>query len=140
MLDQMLKAPQHTGRKPLPPLPAATTGGPDKSSGAGAVPPAAPVVNVLREGTYIVDRVGRLGRSPDGKQAQLLFETDGTSLQDPPLMIIPNIKLMQMEDSVNGQNRRDVRFRISGMLTEYRGRNHILIDKVVVVPDVLDKY
>jgi hypothetical protein len=140
MMSQMLKAPRHTGTKPLPPLPPATSGGSDKSSGAGAVAPAAPVVNVLREGTFLVDRVGRLSRSADGSQAEFLFETDGTTLQDPPLIIVPNLKLMQMEGAATSQGRREVRFRVSGMLTEYRGRNHILLDKVVVVPDVLEKY
>jgi hypothetical protein len=26
-------------------------------------------------------------------------------------------------------------FRITGMVTEYKGRNYVLLDKVVVVPD-----
>jgi hypothetical protein len=26
------------------------------------------------------------------------------------------------------------------MVTEYRGRNYILLEKVVVVPDILDKF
>jgi hypothetical protein len=107
---------------------------------AGLSVPAAPVVTVLREGTFLVDRVGRLSRSKDGSQAEFAFDSDGTALQDPPVVIIPNLKLQQMEDAVGGNTIRDLRFRVSGMVTEYRGRNYILLEKVVVVPDILEKF
>jgi len=139
MLSQMLKAPQQAGKRPLAPLPTTMGGAVDKKSGKGAVAPSAPVVNVLREGTFLVDRVGRLSRSADGSQAEFVFESDGTSMQDPPLVIIPNLKLQQMEDAVTNAIK-DPRFRVSGTLTEYRGRNYILLDKIVVVPDILDKF
>jgi hypothetical protein len=139
MLSQMLKAPQQAGKRPLTPLPTTTGGVADKTSGAGAVAPSAPVVNVLREGTFLVDRVGRLSRTADGSQAEFVFESDGTAMQDPPLVIVPSLKLQQMEDAVSTAIK-DPRFRVSGTLTEYRGRNYILLDKVVVVPDILDKF
>ncbi len=137
-MSQMLK-PQAPGSRPLSPLPEVASGGPDKTSGAGAVAPAAPVVNVLREGTFLVDRVGRLNRSADASQAELVFESDGTALQDPPLVIIPNLKLMQIEDAA-ANSTRDLRFRVSGMVTEYRGRNYVLLEKAVVVPEILEKF
>ena len=137
MLSQMLK-PAATGTKPLAPLPSAASGGADKGSGRGAVAPAAPLVNVLREGTFLVDRVGRLSRSADGSQAEFAFDADGTALHDPPVVIVPNLKLMQMEDAAAAAVR-DLRFRVSGMVTEYRGRNYILLEKVVVVPEILEK-
>lgn len=140
MLSQMLKRPAGGGgNRPLPPLPEAAAGGADKTSGAGAVAPEAPVVNVLREGTFLVDRVGRLERSADGSQAEFLFESDGVALEDPPVVIVPNLKLMQMEDAV-ANSTRDLRFRVSGMVTEYRGRNYVLLEKVVVVPEVLERF
>ena len=46
---------------------------------------------------------------------------------------------MQMENAVQGSNR-DIRFRVTGMVTEYKGRNYILLDKVVVVPDVVQQF
>jgi hypothetical protein len=139
MLSQMLKAPQQTGNRPLAPLPAPSVGAVDRTSGPGAVAPSAPVVNLLREGTFLVDRVGRLSRNADGSQAEFSFESDGTAMQDPPVVIVPNLKLMQMEDAV-ANNPRDLRFRVSGSVTEYRGRNYILLEKVVVVPEILDKF
>jgi hypothetical protein len=41
---------------------------------------------------------------------------------------------MTMEDAVKSTNR-DLRFRVTGMLTEYRGRNYLLLEKVLVPPE-----
>ena len=106
----------------------------DKSTGRGAVVPNAPVLNVMREGTPIVNRVGRLSPGAEGGAAEFTFESDGAALRDPPLLILPNLKLMIMEDSVRGANR-DLRFRVTGMVTEYRGRNYLLLEKVSVLTD-----
>jgi hypothetical protein len=67
------------------------------------------------------------------------FEADGETLRDPPLIVLPNLKLMAMENAVQA-SRRDLRFRITGMVTEYRGRNYILLEKVVVVPDTVQQF
>jgi hypothetical protein len=111
----------------------------DATSGAAAVAPGAPAVTVLREGTYLIDRTGRLTHSADGQQAEFTFDADSQTLRDPPVIILPNLKLMQMESAVGGSNR-DLRFRITGMVTEYRSRNYILLEKVVVVPDVTQQF
>lgn len=86
---------------------------------------------VIREGTYLVDRVGRLTRTPEGQQ-ELTLEADGSGLKDPPLILLPNQKLMLMERYVRNSSR-DLKFRITGMVTEYHGRNYILLEKMVVV-------
>lgn len=140
LLGEMLDPPagqQPAGGRPLPaPEDAPKT---DATSGDGAVKPAAPTVGLMREGTFIVDRVGRLTRAPDGGAAEFTFEADGQALQDPPVVIIPNQKLMSMEDAVRGANR-DLRFRITGQVTEYRGRNYVLLEKVIVVPEVTQQF
>jgi hypothetical protein len=144
VLGQMLKPPSRPGtaagessgqalRKPETPPET------DANSGKGAVQPGAPAVTVLREGTYLVDRLGRLTRSADGSTAEFTFESDGAALQDPPVVIVPNLKLMAMEDAANAINR-DLRFRITGMVTEYRGRNYVLLEKAVVVPDATQQF
>jgi hypothetical protein len=76
-----------------------------------------------------------LSHTPDGQQAIFTFDTDGTTLADPPMIILPNLKLLSMENAVTGQSK-DVHFRVSGKITEYKGRNYILLDKAVVVADV----
>ena len=125
MLGQMLK-PTTNPARPLPPV--ADRPVQDKSSGSGAVKPDAPPVNVLREGTFIVDRLCRLTHTDTG-QAELTFESDGKALRDPPILILPNLKLMQMEDGI-AVSSADLKFRVTGMVTEYRGRNYVLLEKV----------
>lgn len=126
-----LLAPSSPGGQPLRP-----TAGPqtDKTSGVNAVAPGAPSLNVLREGTLIVDRVGRIQKSPNGQQLEFVFDSDGKSMQDPPIILLPNLKLMAIENELSRSDR-ELKFRISGSVTEYRGRNYILLDKVVVLPD-----
>jgi len=98
-----------------------------------AVSPAARPQPLIREGEYVRDRVGRLARAADGSW-EFVFEADGQSLQDPPMVVIPSLKLMAMETALNNRSR-DLRFRITGMVTEYNGRNYVLLEKVVVVAD-----
>src|SRR5437762_5791613 len=88
---------------------------------------------LIREGDYVPDRVGRLNKTPDG-QFEFTFDSDGKNLQDPPMIILPNLALNRMESAMTGASR-DLKFRISGQVTEYKGRNYILIDKVVVPPE-----
>lgn len=128
LLNQMLKAQPGTA-KPI----AAKIDPPaiDRTTGRGGVPVKTPPAALRREGTFIFDQAGRLTRSADGKEAQFTFEADGKTLKDPPVIILPNLKLMTMEEIVK-QTNRDVRFSVSGMLTEYRGRNYLLLEKVLV--------
>jgi hypothetical protein len=44
-----------------------------------------------------------------------------------------------MEDAVRSSSR-DLRFRVTGMITEYRGRNYILLEKVTVIPDATQQF
>ena len=113
---------------------AAPSGSIDVTSGTSTVAPNAPVVTLMREGTDIVNRVGRLTRSADGQSWEFNFESDGRSMQDPPVVILPNLNLMKME-SVTGGMSRDLRFRVTGEVTEYRGRNFILLRKWIIVSD-----
>jgi hypothetical protein len=137
-LDQMLK-PSPAG-EPIQPL--APTGAPpaaNASAAAGAVAPGATSMNVMREGTFLVDRMGRLSRAGDGQAWEFAFEADGRAMKDPPVVILPNLKLMQMEQAMKSSSR-DLRFRITGMVTEYNARNYILLEKVVVVPDSTQQF
>lgn len=135
MLSKMLKPAPESGQ----PLSTNQPPQPDVTTGRGAVAPNAPTLTVMREGTYLVDRTGRLSRSADGQQQEFVFDSDGKTLKDPPIVILPNLKLMAMETAVKGSSR-DLRFRITGMVTEYGGRNYVLLEKVVVVPDGVQQF
>ena len=126
VLGPMLKPRRAAGERELVPTEAPVA---DRKSGAGSVSPHAPTQTVLREGTAIINRVGRLVLGADGAPSEFVFESDGGALRDPPLIVLPNLKLMIMEDTTRG-NTREPRFRVSGVVTEYRGRNYLLLDKV----------
>ena len=156
VLDRLL-GPSDTRARPIAPLPRrANSGGANTSTaspgsrGSVARPVGEPaqgvtsagvagtgeisvVASVLqREGSFIVDRMGRLSRGNDGRTWEFSFEADGSAMSDPPVVLIPNLKLMAMEDAIAAENL-DLRFRVTGMLTEYHGRNHLMLEKVVVV-------
>jgi hypothetical protein len=136
MLDSMLS------QNPAPAAPdssASVMPARDVTSGSGAVAPGAPVLTVLREGSEIIDRTGRLTHSPDGRHSEFTFDSDGSAMQDPPLIILPNLKLATMEDAAASATH-DLHFRITGVITEYRGRNCVLLDKVVVIPDSIQQF
>jgi hypothetical protein len=130
MLNQMLSVDSHQAAAPAALKPPET----DLTSGSGAVAPAAPVLAVLQEQSQIIDRVARLSHSADGTQEEITLESDGSTMQDPPLILLPNLKLTAIEGADAGDTH-DQHFRVSGIVTEYRGRNYILLQKVVVMAD-----
>ncbi len=128
-IDRLLApAPGDGQLLPLPPARAA-----DASSGHAAVAPNAPAMRLVRELTHFTDRLGRVNHTADG-QAVFTFDTDGKTMRDPPMILLPNLKLGAMEGMQAGSNK-DIKFRVSGTVTEYKGRNYLLLDKVVVVQD-----
>jgi hypothetical protein len=136
MLSAMLAA---DGPSPSAPPPS-TRPQNDLTSGSGALPPKAPLLATLPEQSQIFDRVCRLSLGAEGvastgdpQQEQLTLEADGAALQDPPLIVLPNLKLTALESAAGDHH--DTRFRVTGMVTEYRGRNYILLQKVVVMAD-----
>ncbi|MGA2230920.1 MAG: hypothetical protein ABSH22_08470 [Tepidisphaeraceae bacterium] len=113
---------------------AITAGQAAASSGSSGVTETTDTGAILREGTDIVDRMGRLKKTADGTQEELVFESDGKAMMDAPMVILPNLVLMSMETAAN-QASHDLRFRVTGTVTEYRARNYILLEKFVVVQD-----
>ena len=55
------------------------------------------------------------------------------------MIILPNLKLELMEQAVSNSNR-DLKFRVTGMITEYHNRNYLLLERVVVVPDIVQQF
>lgn len=97
------------------------------------VDPKARPQTLKREGGYVVDRTGRITKSADGKSYDFNFVSDdGAALQDPPMGLLPNLSLMMVQDQLKLTGR-DLKFRVTGMVTEYMGKNYLLLQKVVVV-------
>jgi len=133
-LRQMLQ-PQGEAARPLRPAEEAPPAV-DETSGAGAVAPNAAPRAVLREGTLLLDRVGRLTRGgDDGKTLEFTIDSDGRGMADAPMILLPNRALARLEGAVQ-TSYRDLKIRASGEVMEYRGRNYLLLQRWSVVPDV----
>ena len=132
VLNQLLQTPTGGVRPLQPSVPETETT--DVASTRNAVAPSAEAVRLQPEGSMLSQRIGRLQNITDGKRWELHFEADGRALQDPPMMVLPNLKLAGMEQQVK-QSGRDLRFRVTGVITEYGGRNYVLIEKYEVVAD-----
>src|SRR5215472_12055185 len=134
VFDQMLRPTTNPSRQ-LPPAKRQPT---EASQGAGSVKPGAPSTPLIREGTYIMDRLGRLTKTDKG-EFEFTFESDGKAMRDPPMFLLPNLKLAQLEEAVTSQAR-DLKVRVTGRVTEYRGRNYLLLDMVIVPPEVTQQF
>jgi hypothetical protein len=110
----------------------------DRTGGTAAVRPNAPQVRVVREGTLVVDRLGRLSHTDSGA-VEFTFESDGKALRDPPMLLLPNQKLGELE-AVITTNNRDLKFRVTGVVTEYKGRNYLMVEKYIVPIDMAQQF
>lgn len=133
--DDVLKQLLSPARPQVAPLtPGSTLPGPNSATFSNrTVAPGGEQQNLVREGTIIHERVARLNRTSEN-QPELTFDSDGMALKDPPMLILPNLQLTIMEQQIKKASK-DLKFRITGTVTEYNSRNYILLDKVVVVPD-----
>ena len=80
LLNRMLKP---AGQAPAPLQPIVLPPPPNSVTGQGAVAPNATTMPIIREGTFITDRTGRLTKSPDGLHEEFTFDADGQAMQDP---------------------------------------------------------
>lgn len=95
-----------------------------------SVPPAAEPVKP-GPGRIIIHRLTRL-RPPDSKGGwfKLAFESDNT-LREPPMPVLPNMKLERME-ALSGQGETaGALFYVSGEIYAYRGRNYVLLRAII---------
>ena len=91
--------------------------------------------NNWRDGYMIIDRMGRIHFDPEGLRWLFTLEADGASLSEPPVTLYPCRLLEIMEDAV-GRSPDTLRFRISGQINQYQGRNYLLLRKVLMVYDL----
>ncbi len=80
----------------------------------------------------MTDEIGRLTRTQDGTGWEFTPVIDGKDMLDPPFRVLPNKNLTNMINASIGNNN-DIRFRVSGELTEFDNRNYILIEKAARV-------
>src|SRR5579862_1690121 len=70
------------------------------------------VSKILREGSEVIDRSGRIHKSSDSMYQEFVFDKSvGAGLE--PMYVLPNRELMSMEYAVSAA-KRDVPFKVSG--------------------------
>ncbi len=124
-VEQIIKDMEKPGqaRKPVAPGagPAVQQARPGASAGADAS--AAPG-KLLREGTFLTSRRGRIIRSAAGDWLYT-FDADASGQTDPSMVLMPCMNLMGME-KVAERHGEAATFNVSGQVFVYHGRNYLL--------------
>ena len=81
------------------------------------------------QGLPVINRLGRI--VGEGTWWKFIFESDGDPPGEQPVRLLPCRELEWMENASNN-GKRAVKFLVSGELTEYHGRNYLLLRKVLV--------
>lgn len=117
-------------RPDLPSAPRPTTIAPEGQPRNAIVPVD---TKLLPDGYRIVDRPGRLQR--EGDYWIYAFESRSTQRVEPPMRLLPNRALEDMEITSAGGTR-GVVFLVSGEVTEYHGVNYLLVQKMLIRPNM----
>lgn len=131
IIDKLLDT-HNTSATPVLP---ATNSSPMAVAVAPAVAPNPPATTRLREGQFVWSRVGRLVKVEKTNDWVFAFESDGKEMKDPPMGLLP-CKMLEAMQNNSGQGKISVRFRVSGQVTEYQGKNYLLVTYMQVVRDL----
>ncbi len=115
-IQQLVKMQPMLTAKPIPDLP----------QPVGYVQPPA-----LREGSYIWNRPGRLLFNQPLHEWIFVFQADSSSLSEPPLILLP-CRLLQRMETRSGRRGTEIKFRVSGKITQFNGRNYLFTTYVEV--------
>ncbi len=97
------------------------------------VDPKAKLPLTVREGDVVINRMGRLGKDAKGTLL-FVYEADATDLSEPPLILLPCLKLEQME--LLAAKKPNVKFMVTGEVTVYHGKGYLLLRKVMLYRDL----
>ncbi len=81
-------------------------------------------------GDLAVNRIVRIVRMPAKQWYLLRFEADNT-LQEPPLRLLPCLRLQLADSWLKGGKGREILFHVSGEVTRYKGRRYFLLRKLI---------
>jgi len=85
-----------------------------------------------KDGFMVIDRIGRVIYNQETQRYLLTFEADGKSLAEPPVTLHP-CRLLEDIGKIASQSVRQIKFRVSGQITKYRGRDYLLLRKALIV-------
>ncbi|MFQ5423884.1 MAG: hypothetical protein ACE5F9_07875 [Phycisphaerae bacterium] len=130
-----LTKPENAPRRPVvrPTIP----GRPRRTQAADEAVPtnaiATPDRKLLPDGFRIADRPGRLFR--EAGYFVFSFESRGRGAPELPIRLLPNRLLEDMEMQSAG-GKKPIVFVVSGEVTEYHGVNYLLVQKLLIRPDL----
>jgi hypothetical protein len=132
VLENLLQSkPASVTPAPIPPAGTSVSAG----TRPGAVAPNQPAVGRIPEGGFVWNRVGRLAKDDKSGEWLFVFDADGKNLKDPPMGLVPSRMLMAMQRaSENGT--KPTKFRVSGEVTEYEGKNYLYVKDQRIVQDL----
>lgn len=119
-------------KKPMPAPVAAPTAAPS-GAGAGSVSvgpastgaaPAATGGKLLREGSFLASRRGRMVRSSEGAWL-FVFDADSSTKAEPPMTMMPCLNLQAMEKLAE-RGGDALSYTVSGQVFVYKNRNYLL--------------
>ena len=96
-----------------------------------AAPTTGREIQPLARGKLIVNRVIRVLATGDGDWKEARFEADNT-LREPPIRLLP-CRLFEWAEAFVGGTKK---LRVSGVVTQYKGRRYLLLRKVLQVRDM----
>lgn len=131
-VEQLIRAMQEEGHalETLPTLPDQT-----QSRDNRIPPPVAPphdARGTWPEDSQQLERLGRLIRQDD--HWLFAFDSDSEQPTDPPIELLPNLSLQRMQQ-LSSAGTVPVQFKVSGDITEYAGRNFMLVRRFTVYRD-----
>jgi predicted aconitase with swiveling domain len=86
-----------------------------------------PKSTLLREGSDVIAREGRLHKVADSPYPEFIFDNKPPETKLDRMLVLPNLQLMSMEDAAAATHA-DLTFTVSGTVTEYQGKNYILLE------------
>ncbi len=94
-----------------------------------------PKSKLMRERDTVEKRIGRLVKDDATSNWVFVFDADGRDMYDAPLTIVPSMMLEAME-GLSEKGTKPVKFKVSGEVTQYRGKNFLVIRYAQVVKDL----
>lgn len=93
------------------------------------VSPSEELEPLLPEGAYLVDRAGRLVKRENWWT--FVHEDQGRVVRSRPLRVLPS-QLLETMEYASAEGTGDIVFLVSGEITEFHGRNYLLLRKVLI--------
>lgn len=117
-------------KAPAPPV-AAPSGTPSSGAGTVSVGPGGtpgtsvgPGAKLLREGSFLASRRGRMVRSSEGAWL-FVFDSDSSTKAEPPMTMMPCLNLQAMEKLAE-RGGDALSYTVSGQVFVYKNRNYLL--------------